>query len=234
MFKSTDVFLTLGRRGSGKSYLARRISQAYPRRVIIDTLCEFSDSDGSVASNFEEFGTLVLNSENQNEFTIICQFDVEESDHDAQFEEMLRVVWYRGNCMLYIEEIQTFASTHSLGQWMRNCIFQGRHRNLSMIFTTQRPGECNKSLLSQSSHIFCGSLHEKNDIEYVRSILGEEAYKLSNLPERQFCYFQPGRQLTWINNDLKPIDKKVDNQNNSEDDIRETENFEESENETTV
>jgi len=202
---STDIFLSLGRRGSGKSYLLRRISAAYPRKVIFDSLGEYTDTDGSLCYSFEEFTQAVLNTEHDSSFTIIFRFDPEKEDSRPEFNEALRILWYRGNCFVLIEEIQLFASTHAMPLWLKNALLTGRHRNLALGFSTQRPGECHKTIISQANHVFAGSLHEKNDLDYVRSVVGEGAYQCPLLQPRQFIYFRPGQEITKINNDLALI-----------------------------
>lgn len=203
--KSTDVFLSLGRRGSGKSYLAKKIASVYPRRVIFDSLGEFSDEHGDVVLNFDEFCQKIRDTEHSRSFTIIFQFDPESESHVSEFNQALRILWHRGNVLILIEEIQLYSSPHSMCLWLQNCLLTGRHRNIGLIFTTQRPGECHKTIISQANHVFCGSLHEKNDIEYTRSILGSKSYELSSLPERQFLYFRPGQEIIQINNDFKKV-----------------------------
>lgn len=195
-FQSTDVFLFLGRRGSGKSHLARRVSSAYPRKVIFDTLGEYSDTDGLVCHSFEDFSKKILETEHSESFTIIYQFDVECADQTDEFNHAMRVLWYRGNVLVVVEEIQNFASTHNLPHWLRQSLFTGRHRQMGLVFTTQRPGECHKSIISQASHCFFGSLHEKNDIDYCKTVLGQNSLLLSSLPLREFLYFRPGMPLT--------------------------------------
>ena len=207
LFSATDVFLCLGRRGSGKSYLARRIQGAYPRKVIFDTLGEYGARDGVLCHSFAEFGRALLRieSEGQRTFTLIYQFDVERESHTSEFDQALRVLWHRGDVLVCVEEVQYFATAHSMPMWLRNCLLTGRHRHLGLVFTTQRPGECHKTIVSQANHVFCGSLHEKNDLDYVKSVLGDKAQELIHLPERRFIYFRPGRGVSLIRNDLKPL-----------------------------
>lgn len=202
MFKSTDVFLILGRRGCGKSYLAKRIQDPYPRKVIFDTLGEYTDNDGIICQGFNDFCEKVIQTQTAERFTLIYQFDIEQESNGSEFSEALRVLYYRGSVFICIEEIQNFASTHSLPMWLKNCLLTGRHRNVGLLFTTQRPGECHKTIVSQSNHVFCGSLHEKNDIDYVRAVLGDKAFELASLPERKFIYFRPGQETRLIENDF--------------------------------
>ncbi len=205
-FGVSDKFLFLGRSGSGKSYIARRISAAYPRKVIFDTLGEYSSSDGIVCHDFHQFCEEILKTEHSEKFTIIYQFDVESSHETDEFNEALRVLWYRGNVFVLVEEIQNFATPHSIPHWVKKCLFTGRHRNLALGFTTQRPGECHKSVISQANHVFFGSLHEKNDLEYCKSVLGNRCFLLSTLPPQTFFYFRPGaHQLMKLNPNGKMV-----------------------------
>lgn len=207
-FKDTDVFLFLGRRGSGKSYLARRVSGAYPRKVIFDTLGEYTTSDGTLCHSFDDFSQKLLETENSQSFTLIYQFDIESADQGDEFNHALRCIYYRGNVLVIVEEIQNFASTHHLPHWLRQSLFTGRHRNMALAFTTQRPGECHKSIISQANHCFFGPLHEKNDTDYCKAVLGSHAQTLSTLPDREFLYFRPGQPLHRLlsSGELKPID----------------------------
>jgi DNA helicase HerA-like ATPase len=101
----------------------------------------------------------------------------------------MRVCYYFGHIQVVVEEVQLYSSPHTLSKWLKNCLLTGRHKGLSLLFTTQRPGELNKTILSQCSHIFCGQIVEGNDLRYVSSFLNEDSKRLSGLPPRRFLYF---------------------------------------------
>jgi DNA helicase HerA-like ATPase len=151
--------------------------------------------------SFNEFAAKILETENSENFTLIYQFDVEEADQNEEFNHALRVLWYRGNVFILVEEVQNFASTHNMPHWLRQALFTGRHRNLGLGFTTQRPGECHKSIISQAGHCFFGSLHEKNDLEYCKTVLGPSFQLLPTLPERHFLYFRPSHPILLLKPD---------------------------------
>lgn len=202
MIKATDCILVMGRRGCGKSYLAKKLQELWPRRFIFDPLLEYQDNELSVYS-FHEFCEIIsrLKAENKEQFELIIKFDVESEVSISEFNEMLRLCYYFGNAQIVIEEIQNFSSPHDLPHWLRNCLLTGRHQNIALLFTTQRPGELNKTILSQCSHIFCGSIVEGNDLRYISGFLRQDAQKLINLPDRRFIYFGP-HGISEINNDL--------------------------------
>lgn len=161
----------------------------WPRRVVIDSLNEYSE--GESVSNFHDFSEKLakLKDENKKEFELIYRFDPESEISAQEFDHILRLCFYFSNIQVVIEEIQLYSSPHFLPKWLKNSLLIGRHRNLSILATSQRPGEVNKTILSQCSHIFCGNIIEGNDLKYVSAFLNLEAKKLSTLPDRQFIYF---------------------------------------------
>lgn len=187
--EGNDCILVMGRRGCGKSFLAKRLQTIWPRRVIVDSLNEYSGKN--VAFNFQEFSEklIKLKSENSKKFELIFQFNPENENSESEFNELLRLCYYFSNIQIVIEEVQLYSSPHYLPKWLKNCLLIGRHRNLSVLCTSQRPGEVNKTILSQCSHIFCGNIIEGNDLKYISSFLNLEAKKLVNLPDRKFIYF---------------------------------------------
>lgn len=187
--QATDCILVMGRRGCGKSFLAKRLQSIWPRRVIVDTLNEYSGPN--IVFNFHDFSEklIKLKLENKKEFELIFQFNPENENSDVEFNELLRLCYYFSNIQIVIEEIQLFSSPHFLPKWLKNCLLIGRHRNLSILATSQRPGEVNKTILSQCSHIFCGNIIEGNDLKYISNFLNLESKKLVSIPDRKFIYF---------------------------------------------
>lgn len=194
--------MVLGRRGTGKSTLGSVLTSMYPRVVTFDYMHEHSN--GEIVTSFDEFGFL-LNSYHKNQtknFHIIIQFSREAENTAAEFNECLRVLWYMGGVFVRVEEIHNYCTTHFMPHWLGQCLTTGRHKNMGMLFTTQMPRYTNKALISQCEHLFCGQLHERHDIEYVRSVLHDRAYDLPALPRRKFLYFQPGQPIRVVNNSL--------------------------------
>lgn len=202
MFLPTDKFMVLGRSGCGKTTLGSRIVSVYPKVITFDSLHEYSEKDGVIVSGFSEFCDVLLRKQNKEKFHIIFQFDLESENNAAEFNEALRVAYYFGGVLLRIEEIQNFTSPHFIPKWLSHCLTTGRHRKIGMMFLTQMPRYCNKALISQAGHLFCGQLHERADIEYARSVLGERAFELVNIPPRKFLYFCPGNPIRLVNNSL--------------------------------
>ncbi len=205
MIDKTDCILIMGRRGCGKSFLAKGIQGIFPRRVIVDTLNEYRPEGPNqfLARNFSEFSEKLIEYKQNNirNFVLIFQFPVESDQFEGVFNEIMRVCYYFKDIQIVIEEVQLHSNTQWLPSWLKKNLLIGRHQGLSLLFTSQRPGEVNKTIVSQCTHIFCGNLIDGNDIKYVSNFLNQDSEKLVNLPDRRFLYFHKGK-ISEISNDF--------------------------------
>ncbi len=204
MIGPTDCILIMGQRNCGKSYLCKKIQNLWPKRVILDSLGEYEGRESETCHSFHEFTQKLteFKSLNLQEFTLIYQFDPESPVSQTEFDQIMRVCYYFGNIQIVIEEIQLYSSPHSLPHWLKQNLLIGRHQNLSLIFTSQRPGEVNKTIISQCSHIFVGKIVEGNDLNYLKSILGQQIQRLTTIEKRKFLYYSEAG-IQEISNEFK-------------------------------
>lgn len=197
--KSTDCFTIVGKRECGKSYLARKINDLFPRSVIIDPACDWTN--GEIVNSFDSFSNKLINFKNNNkkEFKLIFQFNPDQKNKEEHLNHVLRLCYHFGNIQVVIDEVQLFTNPHYMPEYLKNLLFIGRHKGISVMAITQRPSQLNKSILSQSSHVYVGQLHEKNDLKSVSNFLNEETDKLIQLPNRHFIYFSPKHGKKLIN-----------------------------------
>lgn len=176
------------------------IQSAWPRQVVIDPMGEFSD--GEIVHNFTAFSAAIITHEKNKsrQFRLICRFDPEIEELEPHLNAILRVCFHFQNIQVVVEEVTMFSSANYLPPYLRNCLFQGRHKGLSLVFITQRPARLHKDILSQCTHIFAGRIHEKNDVDYMSGIFGERAPELRNISQGNFLYFSPGKQIMLVDN----------------------------------
>ena len=202
MIGPTDITAIFGQRGSGKSQLGRAISKLYPRRVIIDVLKEWKPSEADlITDNFFEACDFLLRTLGNKSWTLVFQFDLDTHSKDRMkvFNALIRTVYKRGektgeNVCLLIEEVHFYCTSGSTEEWLANSATTGRHANMPMIVSSQRPAQVAKLLVSQAANIFCGSLHEKRDIEYLRQTIGDDADKIPSLEQYHFLFHKIGEQ----------------------------------------
>ena len=199
----TDVTIIFGIRGSGKSTLSRQLSSAYPRRVVVDPLSEWTgDSpDTRIVVGFEAFAQAYADLFSRDRWTLVYQFDPETSDEDqrAEFNAVLRSLYFSGRqsgvgACVVIEEVHTFATPHTMEHWLRQIVLTGRHAHLAVVASTQRPASVNKALVSQAAHVFTGQLFESRDVKYLEETLSSDiAARAAMLPKFTFIGFTPGQ-----------------------------------------
>lgn len=203
-FNETDKIFAMGRSGCGKSYLAKRIQDKYPRKIIFDTLYEYDTKGAEVADNFKSFceKLVKINKEKPKNFTLIYRLDLDSDDNTDELDEALKLIYYLGDCLVVIEEVQIFATSHNLPKWLKNMVLTGRHQKIGVLFTSQRMGEINKTVLSQCSHLFIGNMVEQNDQRYISGFIGDDVSELAGLEDREFIYFGRAGKFK-IKNDIK-------------------------------
>lgn len=202
-FQLNDKFCLVAKTKSGKSYLGKILQRAFPRKIIIDTTYEYTPQDGEIVYGFFNFSEKIKQIENLNEYTLIFRFNHEDQNQAEIFEQICRIVFYLGDTFLVVEEIHLHSSTHSINHWLLRIATMGSHQGIGYLFTTQRPSLLHKTLLTQSDHIFIGSLIDENDVRYVSGFARDYSKMLTTFPPRKFIYWTHGQVSLVDTNNLK-------------------------------
>ena len=204
MVGPTDVVTVLGQRGTGKSTLAWNFASLMPRLITFCRLGEHKKENYShIVYNFDQFCETMLALEHSDRFRILYKFDVESDGHGDEFNEAMRIIYYRKHLARLIEEVWNFASKNHIPKWLKECYLTGRHNDICMITTSQRPASIHNDILAQTTQLFSGTQTNSNDILSLKEVLGREwAEKLKNLPKYEFIRFQSGIPPEFVNNKI--------------------------------
>jgi len=192
-FSHQDVITILGRRGCGKSFLGKQIQKVFPRKFIFD-LIELNEYKSDIEIyNFNQFSEFIQKVENEElkTFTAVIKFSIHDNKRYDVFDQMIKTLYHLGACTIVVEEVQNFIDPHNIGDNFSHSFTTGRHRDLSIIMTTQRPSKMHKDALSQSTHIFCGNLTAKSDISHVADALNMKGDEIAQLDDCEFFHFCP-------------------------------------------
>lgn len=202
MIKKREVVIVLGRTGMGKSIWCRQFLKDKTRLFAYDPIMEIN-------CNYLNTQKLITFAEALKAGEDKGRRNFRVGSYNVDDVPLLTSCAYEyGNCWLSLEEASVVfnAGTRS-PDWIRDAIFLGRHRNMSLLVTAQRPTSIPVDLRSQASRIVCFSQHEKNDVGWLRNYFNDQVETISTLPELT-CLDSDGRTVERYTIDPKEDDKK--------------------------
>ena len=163
------ITLIFGKRGSGKSWLAKKLIENEPRLVVFDTMSEYKNGVIFVSEKYDEcleFWRKVY----RGRYRLIYR----PIKPDAEIGRICDLVYAVGNCCFLVEEIDCYCTAYQISDTFAAIIQRGRHKDIKLIGITQRPYGINRLLTSQAKEIYVFNTNEPRDREYLRTLLGQE------------------------------------------------------------
>ena len=191
----SNITIIFGRRGSGKTTLAKELVNQEDRLIVFDTLSEY-DGKGVLITDIFDLASYIKKNHTKNFRIIFCPLDLTNN-----FDYICEFIYLIGNLTFVIEEVDAFCSPFSNPIPFQKIIRYGRHKNISITTTTRRPAEMSRLLSSQANRIISFVQHEPRDIAYLKSIIGQEAEKIKDLKDHQY--------LEYFNGQIKISKKKT-------------------------
>jgi len=186
------VIVIIGKRGCGKSYLARKLIEKEPRLLIFDTMSEYLDGvvfDAEEIAQFKAFWKHVY----RQPFRLIYRPLVPEKEID----EIAELVYLLGNTTFVVEEVDCYCTAYQISDAFAHIIQRGRHKNITLFAITQRPYGIHRLLTSQAKELYIFSTNEPRDRDYLKALLGPEIEaKLDALQQYQYIKWTDGGSLT--------------------------------------
>ena len=167
-----EIVIVLGRTGQGKSVWTRQFLKHKSRIFVFDPLMDVRAKYGSQKDLLDIYdaGELVGGK---------IRLGISSPD---DVELLSAISFIAGDAWLVIEEASfLFPPGGRAPEWLREPIFLGRHRRLSILITAQRPTSIPVDLRSQASRIVCFSQHERRDTQWLDSYFLDRADQISDL-----------------------------------------------------
>lgn len=200
MFSSHSNITIFGMTGSGKSVLCRNLQGYFKNVIVFDTLYEYSDNEGLVFNNFNQFCDYLIMTKNDEIIPkLIIRFNP-DIDENSEINNYLKMIYFRGDCTVVLEEVQNYASVYKIPKYLKQISLTGRHKKVNFITTTQRIAEIHKSLLSQAHHVFSGFTDNSLDLKTL-SENGFSIDLIDRVSQYEFIW-KNNRDYYYINNNL--------------------------------
>ena len=113
------------------------------------------------------------------------------SRNSKTFEGLCWLAMERGNVIVAIDEIQFFVKKTPQGipKYFQECCLAGRHRNVRVYATSQRPALTHNDFLSQVQRWYLFRMQFADDIDAVKRMIPDA--------ESSLTFSKPGEHLTF-------------------------------------
>jgi len=163
------ILVILGHKGSGKSQLARAFIAEQPRSVCIDTLGEYG---GVIIDNPHDLADYLEQAKALPYYRVSYR---DAGQHQIAPEQVFKMLHALRDCWLVLEEADKWFGPNRSADEVKWFLKYGRHNNVSVLLVTRRAAEQGPMGTSQADTIVSFHMHEPRDLDWVRSVGGDEA-----------------------------------------------------------
>lgn len=161
-FRHVVIF---GAIGSGKTTLAYHFTRKERRLIIVDTAEEGRYLRAGVHCYDPDAVAAIL--ERFKVFRIVFR-----SDNEDDLRWLFRISRAAKNLVILVEEASQYKMrSNEISEDFQKTVRFGRHDNVKIVATTQRPADVHNLLISQSE-IILGKIFETNDARYLKGMGG--------------------------------------------------------------
>ena len=184
----------MGRKGCGKSELAKYLAAGKKRLIILDPQSEYDI--GLRVNNFNQF-TEALQKYRFNEDVKIRYFPQDKKDIKFMFSLICDVVYDFADVTFLIEELGYFMSATSFPASFARLVMGSRHQRISIIGVTQRATKIPRDLRSQADVIYSFQQVEPLDVKYISEFMEMKSVsRVRTLTDHNFIEWLPDGSTT--------------------------------------
>lgn len=180
----TDRVTIVGKTGSGKTTLARRLLEPRPYVVVCDT-------KGTLQwPGYTRFDRLddCIYAKTDVAPRIIYAPRHEELIDPSVTNRFFQWLYLRGNTTVYIDEVYGVCTRGEIPTFYHAILTRGRELNISTFSSTQRPKQIPAVVLSESEHYYVFQLMLPQDRQRIREMIPVTDEQLRALRRHEFFY----------------------------------------------
>jgi hypothetical protein len=156
----------VGRRGSGKSTVLRRLLETCPRLAVLDVVGEHTWLPNQMPpADWERFFAW---SHGRDRWAAACI----PEDLDSDVPAFARLIYERGDCVVGWEELPMYSAPGHLDPALDKIIRLGRHRRISLIWTAQRAAEVPRRVTAATDWFILFRQTEPRDLDALEERCG--------------------------------------------------------------
>lgn len=166
--KKANILIAIGATGSGKStrIKADMDRMGIKRLMVWDEGDEYHDLPAF--TTIEALAAAVQ----QPEFAVRFIPSFHNKVKREQFNLFCMLAYAAKKCAMLCEELSAVVNANGGGPGWTAVMTRGRHRELVIYATSQRPALIDKTALSQATRLYCGNLEFPDDLVVMAKMLG--------------------------------------------------------------
>jgi energy-coupling factor transporter ATP-binding protein EcfA2 len=180
--KANERVFAVGKTGSGKTYLMRRLTGPLKRLVVVDPKGTLGDDFATETWNRK--GVRELMSGNPARL----RFPAPISENpESVYEELFEQLYYAGDLVVYIDEAYGVVENTKGGKWLRALYTRGRELGIGVWACSQRPAWVPLFMASEADWLFVFRLQMETDRKRMSEIMGHHV--LNQIRDTHGFYF---------------------------------------------
>ncbi len=184
------IIVNIGRRKQGKTLLAKKLLKNSPRRrkIIYETVSEKYPYQGLLVTKGKD---LVKAIKQETEYIRIRNSD------KKFFSNVCNYIKHIPDTLFVVEEINFFATAQNSPQAFEDLLRYGRHYDLDLVITTQRPHRIPINIVGLATTINFFRITHPIDLDFMRRFINLSiTAQVKDLRERQYFAYNVDKD-TW-------------------------------------
>ena len=169
-----EIGVIIGKKGSGKTTLARYLCTQIKRKIILDTLGT-DYGGGTIVQTPADLVAYHKRVAHYDEFSIIARPQSEEMP-----TAVFRLAKTTPNCWVIVEEADRYATPHQVHPDLLWLVNYARQQNTSIICICRRAARMSRDITANADWIVAHHTQEPRDVDYLNEFM--DADSLPTLP----------------------------------------------------